>query len=74
MREQKKAEALARSKARQADPAYFQKIQNTNLKPEKPKMEEGTGKEEEEEEEEDEEEDDPFRTYKSTGRSKIHIS
>lgn len=77
IREEKKQAALERSRQRQADPNYFQKIAETNIKPVKEKLEspqnDTTQEEEDEEEEEVSGEVDPFQTFVPKGRSKIFI-
>jgi hypothetical protein len=69
LREQKKAEALARSKARQADAQYFAAKQVANVRPDKA----STVVAEAEEQEGDDVpvSDDPFRVNKGKTRSKI---
>ena len=80
IREQRKREAIERSKARQANPEYFQRLKEDNEKG-KDQVEGKTvaasdcdhkDKENEgQEEEANDVDDDPFRTTKSTGRSKL---
>jgi CRISPR/Cas system CMR subunit Cmr6 (Cas7 group RAMP superfamily) len=72
IREEKKLAALERSKQRQSDPNYFQKITENNIKPVKEDSS-PAGKEEDEEEEEVQKEVDPFQTFVPKGRSKIFI-
>jgi hypothetical protein len=75
IREEKKQAALERSRQRQADPEYFKKIADNNVKPvkeaatEPPVLSDG----EDEEEEEAQAEVDPFQTFVPKGRSKIFI-
>jgi hypothetical protein len=77
LREQRKAEALARSKARQSDPNYFKKREESNVEAVKVQQVKATELKEmnpdeiEVDEEPDEVDDDPFRTVKTKGRSKI---
>jgi len=70
LREQRKAEALARSKERQADPDYFRTRQEQN-KVKEVAVEPSAAAEEEEPAEDGTNSDDPFRTYKSKSRAKI---
>lgn len=80
-RERKKLEALERSKQRQADPEYFKRRteQNEEAAAAKAKAQAeiealpAVPAEEEEDEQEDDKNDDPFRTYKSKGRSKVFV-
>jgi hypothetical protein len=84
-RERKKQEALERSKQRQADPEYFKKRAEENealAAKEKARVEavaalEAQQSVQEQNDEESEGEsggaDDPFRTYKSKGRSKVFV-
>jgi len=79
-REQRKAEALERSRQRQADPSYFAKRAEANVagKEELDAKKAGGGADstddkEEEEEEEDVTADDPFRTTKAKGKNKIVV-
>jgi hypothetical protein len=72
LREQKKAEALARSKARQADAQYFATKQAANVRPEKTitvAAEEGVEKEHEEDD--STAIADPFRVNAGKSRAKI---
>jgi len=71
LREQRKAEALAKSKERQADPNYFRTRQEQNKAKEVTVETSDAAKEEEPTEDEEANNDDPFRTYKSKGRAKI---
>lgn len=72
-RDLKKQEALERSKQRQSDPNYFKKISESNIQPEKSKVETAEVCEEDNEESPTtESEIDPFRIVKST-KSKIYI-
>ena len=84
LREEKKREAMERSKQRQSDPAYFERIRELNKKPEVDTetagargaaLSEGddTGEAEEVDCNAKEAEDDPFRSYHSKSRSKIHV-
>lgn len=81
LREKRKQEAIERSKARQAQKGYFSGKQEANETGQKDldsmsklaavsdSAEDGGG-----EKDLHEPENDPFRSYKPTGRSKIHIS
>ena len=82
VREQRKLEALERSRARQANPAYFTQRQDSNAEAvaknassadaAQQEAENGEGEGGDEKDEEEEEEDlDPFRPYKSKGRAKV---
>ena len=79
-RERKKQEAIERSKARQKDPNYFQKISESNVKPE-PKVLDGLEEIQSSTESEDAGEggsgqgasDDPF-SNKTKSRGKIHFN
>jgi hypothetical protein len=75
LRERKKQEALERSRQRQADPNYFKKIADLNVK-EVPKLDSANDISESNEdclkESSAAVDDDPFRTVPST-RSKIYI-
>lgn len=77
IREEKKQIALERSRQRQADPEYFKKIVDNNVKPVKEEQSaeesEGLEREEEQEEEEEQAEVDPFRSFVPKGRAKIFI-
>ena len=75
LREQKKLEALERSRQRQANPEYFKQKAELNQAP-KPKLvavEAAEDVEEEEEGPEEPQDDDPFRSYKPKGRSKVFV-
>lgn len=81
LREKKKQEAIDRSKARQAQKGYFSEKSGANESGQKELDEKSKaaavsdGAEEGEGEKDLEEpENDPFRSYKPSGRSKIHIS
>ena len=81
LREKKKQEAIDRSKARQARKGYFSEKSCANESGQKELDEKSKaaavsdGAEEGEGEKDLEEpENDPFRSYKPSGRSKIHIS
>jgi hypothetical protein len=79
LREQRKQEAIERSKARQAQKEYFETKKEANdTVAEKiaDKAGEKDGEEEGEEGEtlEEPETVDPFRTYKPSGRSRVHVS
>ena len=77
LREQKKAEALERSKARQNDPEYFKKKNEANqAKSTSESTEPQTSLEVEESNEEEDVQahnDDPFRSFPSKQRSKIFV-
>lgn len=79
IREQRKKDAIERSKARQANPEYFQRLKEDNEKG-KDKVEgtsaaaDGDDKDkvnEGQEEDADDVDDDPFRTTKGNSRSKL---
>jgi uncharacterized protein YdiU (UPF0061 family) len=84
-RERKKQEALERSRQRQADPEYFKKRTEENealAAKEKARVEAVAALEAQQSVQEDEGEgsdgesgdaNDPFRTYKSKGRSKVFV-
>lgn len=76
IREEKKQAALERSRQRQADPEYFKKIADNNVKAVKevPVAESGGDDDQQDQEErEDSGEVDPFQTFTPKGRSKIFI-
>jgi hypothetical protein len=82
-RDRKKQEALERSRQRQADPEYFRRRSEQNeeaaaarAKTASESATAGTAIEPADEEEQQSEEshnDDPFRTYKSKGKSKVFV-
>jgi hypothetical protein len=71
VREQRKAEALERSKARQADPNYFRNRQEASNKAKETPQVSAAVVEEETADEDEDVDYDPFRAYKSKGRAKI---
>mmetsp|Transcript_26916 Transcript_26916/g.45434 ORF Transcript_26916/g.45434 Transcript_26916/m.45434 type:complete len:190 (-) Transcript_26916:1523-2092(-) len=74
IREEKKQAALERSRQRQADPEYFKKISDNNVKPVKEVSAPVTGDDEQDQDEpESSGEVDPFQTFVPKGRSKIFI-
>ena len=76
-REKKKQEAIERSKARQRDPSYFNKIVESNVAPEKPNLdglEEISSDFNDMNKDEDEDDSDPFSSNKKTTRGKIHFN
>lgn len=74
LRDQKKQEALERSRQRQANPEYFKQKAERNQAPAVAEIVPAENVEEGEEEDKGEsQEDDPFRSYKPKGRSKIFV-
>ncbi len=80
IREEKKREAIERSKQRQADPKYFSKIKEINeevAKNEESKNQASNSTKEEDDEVaaelDDDVDNDPFRTIKSKSRNKISV-
>lgn len=86
LREHKKLEALERSKQRQSNPEYFDKIKELNTKPDKiiettandaveASVTDGTEAKmlAEEEDDDDKVQQDPFRSYVSKQRSKVYV-
>ena len=79
LREQRKKEAMERSKARQAQRGYFDEKQTANETGQKNLDDKSNGVESEEADADEKDaekpdDDDPFRSYKPSGRSKIHIT
>jgi hypothetical protein len=72
IREEKKQAALERSKQRQADPDYFKKMNEKNVKPVKEELS-AADTDTPQDEEDEEEEVDPFQTFVPKGRAKIFI-
>ena len=73
-REKKKQEAIERSKARQRDPSYFNKIVESNVAPEKPNLDNLDEVSNDINQQEDEDDSDPFSSSKKTTRGKIHFN
>lgn len=80
-REEKKREAIERSRQRQSDPLYFEKISDQNKKPEisdDPEADNKLGSEDPAQDEEEEGEEkggsfDPFRPSYTKGKNKIFV-
>jgi len=76
LREQRKAEAIARSEARRNDPTYFKQKQELNVAPAQIEEKDANGKIEEDDDGDSDEvvgNDDPFRSYKAKARPKIMV-
>jgi hypothetical protein len=74
IREEKKREALERSKQRQADPEYFKKRADANVKPEPVASAEPVDEGSDDDKDDDEKgPSNPFESYPSKGRSKIFV-
>jgi hypothetical protein len=76
IREEKKREALERSKQRQSDPNYFAQRVEANSQANQPKptvIENGDPTEEDSPEEEEVTASNPFDSYSKKGRSKIFV-
>lgn len=73
IREEKKRAAMERSKQRQADPDYFKKISENNVKVVVESSSEAEAAAAEEVEDVTDVDADPFQTFKPKGRAKIFI-